>query len=174
VKIYSRKGDTGETAMVNGRRVSKAAPRVDAQGEVDELNFARANATHPELQTVLEEIQRDLFSIGALLAGPGGERKFDKVSLDATDVGRLEQHIDHFDSRLPDLKRFILPGGARGGALLHQARTVCRRAERRLVALAESEPIPSPMTAYLNRLSDLLFVAARLENHHQGVDEVTW
>ncbi len=164
--------------MANGQRLSKAAPRVEAQGEVDELNaalgFARANTTHPDLQTVLEEIQRDLFSIGALLADPRGKRKVAKVSLDTTDVCGLERHIDHFDSQLPTLRRFVLPGGASGGALLHQARTLCRRAERKLVALAESEPVPSSMTAYLNRLSDLLFVAARLENHHQGVDEATW
>jgi cob(I)alamin adenosyltransferase len=178
MKIYSRRGDHGQTSLTNGKRVSKASLRVDVYGEVDELNavvgLARVNVGHPELRKALDEIQRDLFSIGALLADPEGRRKVAKVSLGTGDVDRLERHIDRFDSELPTLSRFILPGGASGGALLHQARALCRRAERKLAALSESELVSPSITAYLNRLSDLLFVSARLENRHQGVEEVMW
>jgi cob(I)alamin adenosyltransferase len=178
MKIYTRTGDSGQTGLGGGRRISKSALRVETYGEVDELNaslgVARAQIAHPEVQTVLGEIQRDLFSMGALLSDPDGKVSSDKVTLETTDVTRLEKHIDRFESRLPALTRFILPGGVPGGALLQQARSVCRRAERKLVALAETEPVPDPLLVYLNRLSDLLFVLSRAENQHQNSKEETW
>ena len=178
MKIYTRTGDNGETALVGGTRVSKAASRVAAYGDVDELSaslgVARAQVEHPEIRAVLEEVQRDLFSAGALLADPDRRVTSEKVSLEATDVERLEQHIDRFDSQLPSLRSFVLPGGSPGGALLHQARAVCRRAERRVVGLGGAERIPASLVPYLNRLSDLLFVLARLENQHRGVEDIPW
>ena len=179
MKIYTKTGDAGDTGLLGGMRVSKADLRVDAYGEVDELNASlgttAANVSNTEIGSVLEQIQRDLFSVGALLANPtraGG--KNDKISLDLEDVHRLEETIDRFDSRLPDLTQFILPGGSPGGSLLHQARSVCRRAERKVVALASSEPVAESVIPYLNRLSDLLFVLARFENQDRGVEEKPW
>jgi cob(I)alamin adenosyltransferase len=178
MKIYTRTGDTGDTGLLGGVRVSKGSPRVDAYGEVDELNAALGSASaevaNPEVRSVLEQVQRDLFSVGALLADPKGPRQKDKISLAAEDVERLEECIDRFESKLPSLTQFILPGGSPGGALLHQARSVCRRAERKVVALAGSEPVASPVMPYLNRLSDLLFVLARFENQDRGVEEKPW
>ena len=179
MKIYTRTGDAGDTGLLGGVRVSKGALRVDAYGEVDELNAslgtAAANVSNAEIGSVLEQIQRDLFSVGALLANPTGTgKKNEKISLDPEVVQRMEETIDRFDSRLPDLKQFILPGGSPGGALLHQARAVCRRAERRVVGLAASEPVAESVIPYLNRLSDLLFVLARFENQGSGVEEKPW
>ena len=122
----------------------------------------------------LEELQRDLFRLGALVANPEGKPTPEIVSLEDTDVLRLEQHIDGLESRLGKLTRFIIPGGTPSSALLHQARAICRRAERKLVALAREEPVPSHATAYLNRMSDLLFVMARLENQNQNVEDTVW
>ncbi len=178
MKIYTRTGDAGQTGLGGGKRVPKNALRIETYGEVDELNaslgVARAKVAHPEIQSVLNEIQRNLFSMGALLSDPDGKVPSDKVTLEAADVARLEKHIDRFESRLPALNRFILPGGAPGGALLQQARSVCRRAERKLVTLTEIESVPDPLLIYLNRLSDLLFVLSRAENQHQNIKEETW
>jgi cob(I)alamin adenosyltransferase len=178
VKIYTRTGDTGETALFDNNRVSKADPRVDAYGQVDELNawlgLVRSGVVDPDIAESLVRIQRDLFAVGAQLADPS-ERLADRVTkafITDADVARLEALIDRHEQELPALTRFILPGGAAAGASLHVARTVCRRAERRIVALV---PAPDPMIVrYMNRLSDLLFVLARVANHRASHPETAW
>jgi cob(I)alamin adenosyltransferase len=178
VKIYTRTGDAGETSLFDGSRVSKADSRVDAYGDVDELNawlgLARAARLDADLDQPLVRIQQDLFALGAQLADPGeriAERVL-KASLADADVERLEALIDRLESELPPLRRFILAGGSPAGAALHVARTVCRRAERRIVSLA---PMPDAvLIKYVNRLSDLLFVLARVVNHRAGVPEIEW
>jgi len=178
VKIYTKTGDTGETSLFDKTRVSKADARVDAYGEVDELNAclgaARAAGLDAELSAVLEEIQKELFAIGARLADPLHRiaPRVTKAELVDAQVARLETIIDRLTTELPPLRRFILPGGGQGGSLLHLARTVCRRAERRIVALAS--PVDPIVVIYLNRLSDLLFVMARAANHRSGAPETEW
>ena len=178
VKIYTRTGDAGETSLFDGSRVSKADSRVDAYGDVDELNawlgLVRANRLDADLDEPVVRIQQDLFALGAQLADPRDRiaGRVRKASLGDADVERLEQFIDRLESELPPLRRFILAGGSPAGAALHVARTVCRRAERRMVALT---PTPDPvLVKYVNRLSDLLFVMARVVNHRAGVPEVEW
>ena len=177
MKIYTRTGDSGETGLFDGTRVSKADPRVDAYGEVDEVNaclgVARAAGVDVDIAALLEHLQRDLFAIGALLADPARRiaARVDKAAIGDADVARLEHSIDRLERDLPPLRRFILAGGSPAGAALHLARVVCRRAERRLVALAGVDPI---VLVYVNRLSDLLFVMARATNHRAGVSEVEW
>lgn len=178
VKIYTRTGDDGETSLFDGTRVSKADSRVDAYGEVDELNawlgFARALRLDADLDEALAHIQRDLFALGAELADPADKiaARVTKASLGEVDVERLEQLIDRYEAELPPLRRFILAGGAPPGAALHVARTVCRRAERRIVAL--QPPADPVLVRYVNRLSDLLFVLARVVNHRAGIPETEW
>jgi cob(I)alamin adenosyltransferase len=178
LKIYTKGGDTGETSLFDNTRVSKADERVDAYGEVDELNAmlgaARAVATAADQIVVLEQIQQELFAIGARLADPAHRISARVAKAEVTDaqVARLEATIDRLEDELPPLRRFILPGGSQAGSLLHLARTVCRRAERRVVALAG--PIDPAVVVYLNRLSDLLFVMARVANHRAGVPETEW
>jgi len=178
LKIYTRTGDTGETSLFDNTRVSKADARVDAYGEVDELNAclgaARAAGLDTELASMLEEIQKELFAIGARLADPSHRiaPRVTKASIAEEQVTRLEAGIDHLIAELPALRRFILPGGSQAGSLLHLARTVCRRAERRVVVLAP--PVDPIVVVYLNRLSDLLFVMARAANHRSGVPETEW
>jgi len=178
VKIYTRTGDGGETSLFDGTRVSKADSRVDAYGEVDELNawlgFARASRLGADLDEALVHIQRDLFALGAQRADPADKiaARVTKVSLGEVDVERLEQLIDRLEAELPPLRRFILAGGAPPGAALHVARTVCRRAERRIVAL--QPPADPVLVRYVNRLSDLLFVLARVVNHRAGIPETEW
>jgi cob(I)alamin adenosyltransferase len=178
MKIYTRTGDSGETSFLDGGRVPKSALRVEAYGEVDELNasigVARTESTHEKIQTLLDEIQKDLFSVGAILADPKGQLKSEKASLKPMNVERLEAHIDRIEDDLPPLKQFILPGGSKGAAHLHHARSVCRRAERKIVELASNEPVPSIAVSYMNRLSDLLFVLARLENQHRNIQDRVW
>jgi cob(I)alamin adenosyltransferase len=178
VKIYTRTGDAGETSLFDGTRVSKHDARVDAYGEVDELNaglgVARSVIGDPEIDAALAQIQRDLFAIGARLADPAARiaARVTKAAITPDDVARLEALIDRFELELPPLRRFILAGGCPGGAALHLARAVCRRAERRMVSL--QPPVESTLIRYINRLSDLLFVAARLANTRAGVTEVEW
>jgi cob(I)alamin adenosyltransferase len=178
-KIYTKTGDTGETGLFDGARVSKADPRVAAYGDVDELNawlgLVRAEQPAADLEEMLAEVQRDLFAMGALLADPRHKiaARVEKAALDAGDVLRLERHIDRLDATLPALRKFILPGGAPTGGLLHLARTVCRRAERNVVALGAGAVDPVVVT-YMNRLSDLLFVMARSANMRAGVPEHEW
>ena len=179
MKIYTKTGDRGETSLFDNTRVSKADPRVDAYGEVDELNAclgaARAAGVEADVAASLESIQRDLFALGARLADPSARiaDRVTKAAVTAADVERLEQTIDRLDAGIPPLRRFILPGGSPAGALLHLARTVCRRAERRVIGLGPHavEPI---LVVYLNRLSDLLFVMARATNHRAGIPDVEW
>jgi len=178
VKIYTRTGDAGETSLFDGTRVGKEDPRVDAYGEVDETNawlgLARASRLDPALAEDIVRIQRDLFALGAQLADPADKiaDRVAKAVLSDADVERLEQSIDRFEAELPPLRRFILAGGTPAGAALHVARTVCRRAERRIVALRP--PVDPVLIRYVNRLSDLLFVLARVANHRGGVPEVEW
>jgi cob(I)alamin adenosyltransferase len=179
VKIYTKTGDSGETALLGGTRVSKADPRVGAYGEVDELNawlgFARAGALARELSTMIEQIQRDLFAIGSRLADPGGKvaNRVEKTAVTARDARRLEDWIDTLESEVPVLRRFILAGGSPAGAALHVARTICRRAERAVVGLGRDGVEPD-ILVYLNRLSDLLFVMARVANRRDGAPELEW
>jgi cob(I)alamin adenosyltransferase len=179
VKIYTKTGDGGDTSLFDNTRVSKADARVDAYGEVDELNAclgaARAAGTGADLASALEVIQQDLFALGSRLADPSGRiaARVSKAVITPAAVERLEQLIDRLEADLPPLKKFILPGGSPAGALLHLARTVCRRAERRVVALGRGAVEPL-LVVYLNRLSDLLFVMARAVNHRAGMPEVEW
>jgi cob(I)alamin adenosyltransferase len=178
VKIYTKTGDAGETSLFDRSRVSKADARVEAYGEVDELNAAlgaaRAAGLDDDLGDVLEAIQKELFAVGATLADPSKRiaGRVTKAAVQPSDVERLEQTIDRLETELAPLRRFILPGGALAGALLHLSRTICRRAERRVVGLGSAvEPI---VIVYLNRLSDLLFVMARAANRRAGVVETEW
>ena len=179
MKIYTKTGDSGETSFFDNTRVSKADPRVDAYGEVDELNAclgtARAAIADDDIVSALESIQKDLFGLGARLADPRSRiaSRVEKATVTTADVERLEQLIDRLEMEVPPLRRFILPGGSTGGALLHLARTVCRRAERRVIGLGADAVAPI-LIVYLNRLSDLLFVMARTVNHRVGLREVEW
>lgn len=181
MKIYTKTGDQGQTGLFGGGRVAKCHVRVDAYGEVDELNaaigLARALEPMPRIDELLVPIQRDLFAIGALLATPNLEKMkshLEKARVDEARIAQLEQAIDDADEELEPLRAFILPGGSPKAAALHVARTVCRRAERRVVELTETEEIPALAVIYLNRLSDLLFTLARLASKRSGVGEVTW
>ena len=179
MRIYTKTGDAGETSLFDQSRVSKADPRVDAYGEVDELNAclgaAAAAGIDPDLARTLEQIQKDLFALGARLADPSIRiaGRVSKVGITEADVERLEREIDRVEAELPPLVRFILPGGGIPGAQLHVARTVCRRAERRVVSLGP-DAVESVLLVYLNRLSDLLFVMARASNRRAGVPETEW
>ncbi|MBW3660770.1 MAG: cob(I)yrinic acid a,c-diamide adenosyltransferase [Gemmatimonadetes bacterium] len=178
MKIYTKKGDAGDTGLFGGGRVPKSDPRVAAYGEIDELNawigVARAWCARDEVLAALDEIQRDLFAVGALLATPNPDRrKGGKFELPGERVEALERRIDGWQEDLPPLEAFILPGGGRTGALLHAARAVCRRAERAIVAL-DADDLPDTLLPYVNRLSDWLFVCARWVNQEEGVGEATW
>ena len=179
MKIYTKTGDAGETSLFDNSRVSKADPRVDAYGEVDEVNACLgavlAAGVSGDIAAALQAIQQDLFAVGARLADPSS-RIADRVTKAAVTTERiqaLESTIDRLETELPPLKRFILPGGSAAGALLHLARTVCRRAERRVVGLG-ADAVDAGVIVYLNRLSDLLFVMARAVNHRAGVVETEW
>ena len=182
MKIYTKTGDGGETGLFGGTRVSKADARVSTYGDVDELNawlgFTRASVSDTELASILEHVQRDLFAIGARLADPARRiaERVAKAVIAPADIERLEQWIDALESSLPPLRRFILAGGSTGGAALHVARTVCRRAERAMVALAQADPdaFEQDLLVYVNRLSDLLFVMARAANQRAGTPEIEW
>jgi cob(I)alamin adenosyltransferase len=180
MKIYTRTGDAGGTALFGGTRVSKADPRVAAYGDVDELNACLGTVrAHSEVSgdivELIEQLQKDLFAIGARLADPAVKiaERVTKVAVADADIQRLEDWIDRFEAELRPLRRFILPGGSRAGSLLHLSRTVCRRAERQIVALGPDQVEPHVL-AYVNRLSDLLFVMARAVNHRAGQPEVEW
>jgi cob(I)alamin adenosyltransferase len=181
LKIYTRTGDEGTTGLFGGGRVGKDHPRVEAYGDVDELNaavgMARAIELMPRIDEVLLPVQRDLFSIGALLATPDAEKmrqQLEKARIDEGRIAELEHAIDGGEAELEPLRAFILPGGTPKSAALHVARTVCRRAERRVIALQREVAVPQLAVVYLNRLSDLLFVLARVANRRAGAGEVTW
>jgi cob(I)alamin adenosyltransferase len=181
MKIYTKTGDTGQTALFGGARVSKSHPRVEAYGDVDELNatlgVVLATEPLPRIDLVIAPVQHDLFAIGALLATPDREkmqRHLEKANIDDARIVALERAIDDGDEELEPLKAFVMPGGTPKAAALHVARTVCRRAERRVVDLAAETEIPAIVIIYLNRLSDLLFTLARVANKRGGSAEVTW
>jgi len=181
MKIYTRTGDRGDTGLFGGGRVDKDHPRVDAYGDIDELNatvgLARAIEPLPRVDDVLAPVQRDLFSLGALLATPDLEKmheQLEKARIDDARIAQLEQAIDDGDRELEPLRAFILPGGTPKAAALHVARTVCRRAERRVVHLMHEVEVPPAVVMYLNRLSDLLFTLARVANARAGVAEESW
>ncbi len=179
MKIYTKTGDEGETGLFAGPRVSKDHPRIEAYGAVDELNsalgVARTEAMPGEIDALLQQIQNDLFSVGAELATPNPrERGTDLIG--QAHVAALEAAIDRHEATLPPLKHFILPGGSKAAAALHLARSVCRRAERRVVTLSHvpAEDVSNDLVKYLNRLSDLLFVLARAVNAAAGHADVIW
>lgn len=180
MKIYTKTGDKGETSLFGGKRVWKDDLRIQAYGTTDELNavlgIAVAELSDTELKDVISGIQNDLFTVGSDLASPleKENKNFVIPRIDSQFVTRLELLIDKFDSQLPALKNFILPGGSKVSAILHHARTVCRRAEREVVALSRIEGINDQIEVYLNRLSDLLFVLARFENFSSKHPDIEW
>lgn len=179
MKIYTKTGDRGDTGLFGGARVSKASARVEAYGNLDELNASlgvcRAHGLPAEIDAVLASAQVDLFALGAELATVSGKEDSLGIALvgDA-DIARLEAAIDASEATLPPLKSFVLPGGSPGAASLHLARTICRRAERSLVALRDQDPVRGELVIYLNRLSDLLFSLARQANLRADVADVPW
>ncbi len=178
-RIYTRTGDDGSTALGSRRRVGKDAPRIEACGAIDELNaalgLALAAGSTAEVAERLRLTQNELFDLGADLAVPEeGKAGRGLPAIEERQVESLERAIDELSERLPPLANFILPGGSVGAAALHVARTACRRAERRVVALAREEPVGAHVVPYLNRLSDLLFTMARFENQARGGGDVLW
>ena len=171
-RIYTRTGDDGTTGLADRSRVPKDHPRLEAIGAIDELNsvlgLLLAQEMSATLRATLAPVQHDLLDIGGELSLPG------HTLLDAGHIGRLEDDLDALNSKLPPLTDFVLPGGTRAAAAAHVARTVCRRAERRLVTLGRTEAVAPMLLTYLNRLSDLLFVAARSSNVEAGGAEAEW
>ena len=178
MKIYTKTGDGGETSLFGGTRVSKDDARIEAYGCVDELNscLGSVRSVQPsgELEGILLEVQNDLFVLGADLATPHGKPNASVPRVGVSDADRLEHHIDRLEESLEPLKTFILPGGGPVAAQLHQARTVCRRAERLVVKLSKNQSIGDAPLIYLNRLSDLLFVMARFANLQARTPEIPW
>lgn len=182
MKIYTRRGDRGETDLFGGGRVAKDALRVSAYGDVDELNacvgVAAAATDEKDLRTFVQEVQSTLFDLGSQLATPrpksAGDHPSKVLGVDLARVEELEREIDRLEEGLDPLVSFILPGGSPAAAAFHQARTVCRRAERSAVALDRTEPLEPSIIQYLNRLSDLLFTMARFANSRAGVPDVPW
>jgi len=185
-RVYTRTGDKGETALVGGRRVAKDSPRIEAYGAIDELNsvigLARVfNAeqlgrgkAHRWLDEVLRRLQNELFDLGSELATPGDAAYEGMFRVGDKEVAALERLMDECQKELAPLKSFVLPGGGRVGGFLHQARTVCRRAERRILALSRAEPTGEWPLKYVNRLSDLLFVLSRWAGKRLGETEYLW
>ena len=178
-KIYTRRGDDGSTGLFGGPRVRKDDLRVSAYGDIDELNsalgVAREELPEGDLRSLLDELQSELFTLGAQLATPDAQAAPKEVPrIVQENVDRLEREIDRLTAGLPPMKNFILPGGSRAGAALHLCRTVCRRAERKVVELAETADVAPEALAYVNRLSDLLFVIARAANLRAGGREIPW
>lgn len=178
MKIYTKTGDTGDTGLYGGRRISKDTKRVEAYGTIDELNacigFAASQIQDSETRSILARIQNELFDLGADLATPNEHPKAEGLRITSDLTASLEHLIDRFQEILPPMTHFILPGGSKSGAALHLARTVCRRGERCVVSLSKTDSINPETLRYLNRLSDLLFVLARLVNHRSGTNEPFW
>jgi cob(I)alamin adenosyltransferase len=180
MKIYTKTGDDGTTGLIGGSRVAKSDLRIECYGTVDELNamigLVAVTSDDPNLAGALRAVQNELFVIGSRLALPADESSSSRwlPELQAASVERLEREIDAAESELPKLKNFILPGGTESAARLHMARTICRRAERLVVSLGKDQSTPPLIVTYLNRLSDWLFVQARLVNHRAGVADVPW
>jgi cob(I)alamin adenosyltransferase len=177
-KIYTKTGDKGDTSLLGGKRVSKADLRIEAYGTVDELNaflgLGRSMGLPKQVDRMVKSIQDDLFCLGAELASPPSYRDTKSVFLEKKDITRLEKMIDEIDGTLPELRKFILPGGHPTAAMLHAARTICRRSERLVVRLSREEELRDIPFIYLNRLSDLLFVLARKINAVKKREEVEW
>lgn len=179
MSIYTKTGDDGRTGLLAGGRVGKDNPRIEAYGTVDELNavlgVARASGIDTVTDTLLARVQNELFVVGSALADPNPEGRFHNV-VGMDYAQHLENDIDTLEAALPPLTQFILPGGSPGAAQIHLARTVCRRAERRVVALRDEagQSVPEALIVYLNRLSDFLFVLARAANHRVGVHDIPW
>jgi cob(I)alamin adenosyltransferase len=184
-RIYTKRGDAGETGLVGGQRVSKDASRIQAYGTVDELNacvgLAAVSCGEPEaaaklapLGTILLRVQHELFNLGSILATEPADVHPKQPRVTSAEISRLEKEIDRMNAELAPLRSFVLPGGTRLNAELHIARTVCRRAERLLVGLARETSVPPEAIQYLNRLSDALFVWSRWVNHTLGIAEVLW
>lgn len=179
MRIYTKTGDDGRTGLLAGGRVGKHAPRIEAYGTVDELNavlgVARSASLDADADARIARVQDDLFAVGSALADPDPSGRFHNVVTEEF-AARLEREIDTLETELPPLTRFILPGGTPAAAQVHLARTVCRRAERHVVALRDEagESVPEPLIVYLNRLSDYLFVLARVVNHRAGLPDTPW
>src|SRR5580704_6032009 len=179
VKLYTKTGDGGETGLFDGTRVAKSDPRVEAYGAVDELEawlgLVRAHGVDTDVEAMLSKIQHDLFAFGAILADPSHRiaARVHKATLGPEDVTRLEHWIDTLDDALPPLRHFVLAGGTPAASLLQVARTVCRRAERRIVCLG-GETVDPALLTYINRLSDLLFVMARTVNARSSIADHAW
>ena len=178
--VYTRGGDRGTTSLIGGSRVKKCSLQLDAYGTIDELSahiglLAAMTTTHSEADTSLPQwIQSRLFDVGTHLAMPHTEEKEAPCAITTAHVKQLEEHIDALDTQLPTLRSFILPGGSMAAAQCHVCRTVCRRAERIIAALAEEAPINPILLSFVNRLSDFLFVYARFLNKMEGVNEISW
>lgn len=179
-KLYTRQGDRGETSLFGGERVPKDHLRVEAYGLLDHLSatlgFLVVSLDEGEMRDELRQVQNALFDLGAELATPPGSRLEYKLprSIEEEDWRRLERLLDEYDAQVPPLRTFVLPGGHETAARAHLARTTCRTAERAVVRLAHEEEVRADVLTYLNRLSDFLFVCARLLNHRAGIEEVTW
>lgn len=181
MKIYTKTGDSGDTGLLGGKRVAKDDARIEAYGDVDELNsvigLAIAHEPKSLSRELLETIQADLFSIGANLASPNPHKvrkALQKAHIDDSAIELIEKAIDDVEERLEPLRSFILPGGTLKSACFHHARTICRRVERNVVGLKQTENVPEIILRYLNRLSDLLFVLARLANKEAGIEDKAW
>ncbi|MBK6483022.1 MAG: cob(I)yrinic acid a,c-diamide adenosyltransferase [Chitinophagales bacterium] len=178
MKIYTKKGDTGTTQLIGGTRVPKHHVRIEAYGTVDELNswigWVRDQTADVETRLVLKEIQDRLFTIGSLLASDPETSRMKVPDLHETDVAFLESEMDRMDEMLPEMKSFILPGGNSGNSICHIARCVCRRNERLITSLAETETVSPLVIKYMNRLSDYLFVLARKFSLDASAEEVPW
>ncbi len=166
MKIYTKTGDKGETSLYGGKRVFKNNLRIEAYGCIDELNSAIGLVLSKIKNEKLDEIQKDLFLIGSILAGYENTKDFD--------IRKLEDWIDGLEKDLPPIKNFIIPGGCEAAGFLHLARSICRKAERRVVELSQKENFDENIIVYLNRLSDFLFVLARFENNKSGIKEEIW
>jgi len=180
-RVYTRTGDAGETGLAGGQRVTKDSPRIEAYGTVDELNsvigVARATAEEVHLDdfcTILLRVQHELFNLGSILATLPEDVHPRQARITGQEIAQLEAEMDRMNEGLPPLRSFVLPGGSRLNAELHVCRTVCRRAERRLVSLARIEPVPPEAVKYLNRLSDALFVWSRWSIAQSGAAETLW
>jgi cob(I)alamin adenosyltransferase len=181
-RIYTKRGDAGETGLVGGQRVPKDTPRIEAYGTVDELNafvgLAAVSCTEDlrlaPLAAILRRVQHELFNLGSILATEPADVHPHQPRVTAAEIAQLEREIDSMNAGLPALRSFVLPGGTRLNAELHVTRTVCRRVERLVVGMAREESVPPEVIPYLNRLSDAMFVWSRWVNHVLGVPEVLW
>lgn len=179
MKIYTKTGDDGSTSLFDGSRVDKSHHRVIAYGDIDELiaylGVVSSNINkHKDLSDLVYQIQKDLFALGATLANPSNKKQKEKSHFDESRTQSLELAIDHYEEELKPLMSFILPGGSILASHFHYARTVCRRAERSVIDLHHHEPINDEVLKYVNRLSDLLFVLARVSNSRENVEDVPW